>query len=349
MRNGIRSISYPKKGRIMKAAILEHYDKAGTDLIVRETPLPHVGANDVLVHVSCAGVNPLDNMIIRKEVKLIVDYSMPLVMGNEFVGVIEQLGESVQGFSEGDRVYARMPLDNIGAFAEYVRLHTDAIAKVPDYLSDEEAACVPLTSLTALQAYELMGVKPGGKLFISGGTGSVGAMAIPIAKDMGLYVATSGNGNSAERMSELGVDEFIDYKKQDFANVVHDVDYVLDTLGDKVLPKEFQILKQGGTLVSLRGMPNGAFAKRMGMGWVKRLLFSIAGRKYDKMAARRRQTYQFMFVHADGRGLARISRIFEEKHVQPSVDGVFSLDEVNAALQKVKAGGSKGKTILRIT
>lgn len=332
----------------MKAAILEHYDKAGTDLVVRETPMPRVGANDVLVRVVCAGVNPLDNMIIRKEVKLIVDYPMPLVMGNEFVGTVERVGDAVQGFTEGDRVYARMPLDNIGAFAEYVSLSADAVAKVPDYLTDEEAACVPLTALTALQAYELMGVQSGGKLFISGGTGSVGAMAIPIAKDLGLHVATSGNGNSAERMAALGVDEFIDYKKQDFADVLHDMDYVLDTLGDKALPKEFQILKQGGTLVSLRGLPNGAFARRMGMGWLKRMLFGIAGRKYDKMAAQRRQTYQFIFVHADGKGLSRVSRIFEEKHVQPSVDGVFSLDDVNAALAKVKAGGSKGKTILKI-
>lgn len=332
----------------MKAAILEHYDKAGTNLIVRETPMPRVGANDVLVRVACAGVNPLDNMIIRKEVKLIVDYPMPLVMGNELVGIVESAGNAVQGFAEGDRVYARMPLDNIGAFAEYVSINANAIAKVPDYLTDEEAACVPLTALTALQAYTLMDVQPGGKLFISGGTGSVGAMAIPIAKGMGLYVATSGNGNSAERMAALGVDEFIDYKQQDFADVLHDMDYVLDTLGDKALPKEFQILKPGGTLVSLRGLPNGAFAKRMGMGWLKRMLFSIAGRKYDKMAAQLGQTYQFIFVHADGEGLARISRIFEEKHVQPSVDGVFSLDDVNAALAKVKAGGSKGKTILKI-
>lgn len=333
----------------MKAAILEHYDKSGTDLSIREISVPSLGASDVLVRVLCAGVNPLDNMIIRKEVKLIVDYSTPLVMGNEFVGIIERVGSSVKGFAEGDRVYARMPLDDIGAFAEYVVVNADAIAKVPDYLTDEEAACIPLTSLTAQQAYQLMNVQPAGKLFISGGTGSVGAMAIPIAKDLGLYVATSGNGNSVERMRSLGVDEFIDYKTQDFVDVLSDMDYVLDTLGDKALPKEFEILKRGGTLVSLRGMPNGAFAKRAGMGAFKRLLFDLAGRKYDKMAAKRGQTYQFIFVHADGAGLTKISQIFEAKHVKPSVDDVFTLDEVNAALKKVASGGSKGKTILRIS
>lgn len=333
----------------MKAAILEHYDKDGTDLSVKDVPLPTVGANDVLVKVLCAGVNPLDNMIIRKEVKLIVDYRTPFVMGNELVGIVEGVGSAVTGFECGDRVYARMPLDSIGTFAEFAAIDQGALAKVPDYLTDEEAACVPLTALTAVQAYQLMDVKPGSSLFISGGTGSLGAMAIPLAKAMGLQVATNGNGASAGRMEELGVDQFIDYRTQDFVDVLHDVDYVLDSLGDKALPQEFKVLKPSGTLVSLRGMPNGAFACRMGFGPFKRFLFSMAGRKYDHMAAKRHQTYQFIFVHADGKSLAKISDIFTQKHVMPSVDEVFSLDEVNTALQKVAQGHSKGKTILKIS
>lgn len=332
----------------MKAAVLEKYDKRGTDLIVKDVPTPAVGANDVLAKVLYAGVNPLDNMIIRKEVKLIVPYKMPLIMGNEFVGIVEQVGANVTGFEVGDRIYARMPLDSIGAFAEYVAIDAGAIAKVPDYLTDEEAACVPLTALTALQAYNLMGVQARGSIFISGGTGSVGAMAIPIAESMGLKVATSGNGASAERMRELGVSTFINYKEQNFADVLSDVDYVLDTLGDKALPDEFKILKSGGVLVSLRGMPNGAFAKRMGFGAFKQFMFSMAGHKYDKMAAEHGQTYQFIFVHSDGAGLKQVSDIFAEKQVKPSVDGVFALNEVNAALQKLSSGGSKGKTILKL-
>lgn len=333
----------------MKAAVLKDYDKAGADLSIREMDTPRVGDADLLVRVSCAGVNPLDNMIIRKEVKLIVDYSTPLVMGNEFVGTVEQVGPAVKGFGRGDRVYARMPLDRIGAFAEYVAVSAEAVAKVPDYLTDEEAACVPLTALTALQAYRLMDVKPGGKLFISGGTGSLGAMAIPIAKDMGLYVATNGNGKSSERIMALGADEFIDYKKQNFADVLHGMDYVLDSVGDKALPDEFKVLKHGGTLVSLRGLPNGAFAKKMGFGVFKRLLFGMAGMKYDRMAAKRDQTYQFIFVHADGAGLAYISDLFASTQLKPSVDKVFNLTEVNVALRKVANGGSKGKTVLKIS
>ncbi|MBR1627777.1 MAG: NADP-dependent oxidoreductase [Lachnospiraceae bacterium] len=270
-------------------------------------------------------------------------------MGNEFVGVIEKTGADVTGFSAGDRVYGRMPLKKIGAFAEYAAIEHAAIAKVPEYLSDEEAACVPLTALTAWQAFELMQPKAGETVFISGGTGSLGAMAIPVAKSMGLWVITNGNGASRDRVTALGADRFIDYKKEDYAKVLSDVDYVLDTLGDRELEKEFQILKTGGSLVSLRGLPNGEFAKRMGMPMEKRLMFKAAGSKYDKLAAKRKQKYYFIFVHEDGAGLQRISEIFKDSRIEASVDEIFPLEAVNDAMKKVAAGGSKGKTILKIS
>ena len=333
----------------MKAAVLTGYDKKGRDLEIRDVPVPEMKENDVLVKISCAGVNPLDNMIPKGEVKLIVPYRFPLIMGNEFVGVIEKVGKKVSQFQPGDRVYGRMELHRIGAFAEYAAIDQGAIAKVPPYLTDEEAACVPLTALTAMQALSLMNPKEGESIFISGGTGSLGAMAIPVAKSYGLMVITSGNGASEERVRRLGADRFIDYKKEDYGKVLSGVDYVLDTLGDRELEKEFGILKEGGSLVSLRGLPNGEFAARMGMPMVKRLLFRVAGRKYDQMAARKGQKYYFLFVKEDGASLARISEIFGKDHLEASVDSVYALEEVNEALHKVAAGGSKGKTILRIS
>ena len=102
----------------MKAAILEKYDKNGRQLVIRDLPIPEMGKNEVLIRVSTAGVNPLDNMIVRGEVKLIVPYPMPLVMGNELVGIVEKVGASVTRFKIGDRVYGRMPLARIGCFAE---------------------------------------------------------------------------------------------------------------------------------------------------------------------------------------------------------------------------------------
>ena len=333
----------------MKAAILNGYNKNGCEIEVRDIPVPEISPDEVLVKIRTAGVNPLDNMIIKGEVKLIVPYKFPLVMGNEFCGIIEKTGANVNGFEVGDRVYARMPLAKIGAFAEYTAIDYRAIAKVPEYLSDEEAAAVPLTALTALQSYELMGLKQGDKLFISGGTGSVGAMAIPIAKSLGATVYTNGSADNEKRVLSLGVDRFIDYKKEDYADILSDVDCVLDTLGERELAKELTVLKQGGSIVSLRAMPNGEFAKRSDMCAVKQFVFKMAGSKFDKMAAEKGQTYYFIFVHEDGEGLRKVSEIFTEKQIHASVDGVFSLYDVNKALQKVAAGGSKGKTVIHIS
>lgn len=268
----------------MKAAIL---NKKNSPLEIKDVPVPEMGDDEVLVKIMYSGVNPLDNMIVREEVKLITPYKYPLVMGNEFSGVVEKIGRNVSGFDVGDRVYARMPLDKIGTFAEYTAINKDAISKIPDYLSFEEAACVPLTALTAVQSFELMNVKEGESIFISGGTGSLGAMAIPIAKSLGLHVITSGSERNRERVMDLGVSEFIDYKTQDYSEILSDVDYVLDTLGESELEKEFKILKPGGTLVSLRGLPNQEFAKRMGLSSVKKILFKFAGLKFDKMLAKK--------------------------------------------------------------
>ena len=333
----------------MKAAVLTGYDKNGRELELRDVPTPQPGPGEVLVRVRTAGVNPLDNMVARGEVKMIVPYHLPLVMGNELVGTVEALGAGASRFEVGERVYGRMPLARIGAFAEYAAAAESALAPVPDYLSDEEAACVPLTALTALQALELMGAKAGDTLFISGGTGSLGTMAVPVAAGMGLKVATNGNGASEGRMRALGAMEFFDYRTQDYAEALHDVDYVLDTLGDRELPKEFGVLRQGGTLVSLRGMPNGEFARRAGLPAWKCLAMSAAGRRYDRMAAKRGQRYRFVFVHEDGEGLERIPHLMGGRPFEASVDGVFGLDDVNAALAKIAAGGSKGKTVLKVS
>ena len=128
----------------MKAVVLNKYNKQG-NVEIKTIPIPEIDKNDVLVKIKYAGVNPLDNMIIKEEVKFIVPYDLPLVMGNEFSGIIEKIGPDVTEFKIGDRVYGRTPLDKIGAFAEYIAINKDAIAIIPNYLSFKEAACIPLT------------------------------------------------------------------------------------------------------------------------------------------------------------------------------------------------------------
>ena len=326
----------------MKAALHTKYNKNNIELEVREIAVPTINENEVLVKVTAAGVNPLDNMISRGEVKIIVPYTLPQVAGNEVVGIIEQKGSKVANFEIGDRVFSRLPLDKIGAFAEYVSINQDDIAKVPDYLTDEEAAAVPLTALTIMQALELMGAESGKTIFISGGTGGVGGMAIPIAKAKGLKVITNGSVENKER-----VEKFIDYKTTDYTTVLKDIDYVLDTLGGVETEKQMTIMKSSGKLVSLRAMPNGSFAKRMNLACWKQFILGLAGRKFDKMANKYGVSYDFIFVQSNGKQLQEVADIFKKLEIKPSVDTVFDFEDVNKALDKVANGRSRGKTVLR--
>ena len=331
----------------MKVAQHTTYNKNNITLNIIEIAKPSMTDKEVLVKVSAAGVNPLDNMISRGEVKMIVPYKLPQTAGNEFVGIVERIGKQVDKFQVGDRVFGRLPLDHIGAFAEYLAVDSQALAKVPDYLSDEEAAAVPLTALTIMQALELMGAQAGKTIFISGGTGGVGGMAIPIAKAKCLKVITNGAGDSAERVLKLGADHrFIDYKTEDYTKTVSQVDYVLDTLGGAETEKQMSIMKKGGHLVSLRAMPNGAFAKRMNLPKWKQIILSLAGRKFDKMAKKYGVQYHFIFVESNGAQLQEVADLFSKLKIKPSIDTVYPFEEVNSALDKVANGRSRGKTVL---
>lgn len=330
----------------MKAAQHTSYNKNTVALKLTDIAKPSIKPNQVLVKVTAAGVNPLDNMISRGEVKMIVPYKLPQTAGNEVVGLVEDIGTRVTNFRVGDRVFARLPLDSIGAFAEYVAVEASALAKVPAYLTDVEAAAVPLTALTIMQALSLMGAEAGKSIFISGGTGGVGGMAIPIAKAKGLTVITNGDVANAERVLALGADRFIDYKTEDYTKTVKNVDYVLDTLGGAETEKQMSIMKKGGQLVSLRAMPNGAFAKRMNLPKWKQLLFGLAGRKLDKMAASYGVHYHFIFVESNGQQLQEVADIFSKLEIKPSIDTVYPFEQVNAALDKVANGRSRGKTVL---
>lgn len=332
----------------MKAIQLKKYsNKIKVEL--NEIPTPQIVDNEVLVKVKSAGVNPLDNMIIRGEVKLITPYNFPLVMGNEMAGIVEKIGKNVQKFKVGDRVFARLPLNKIGAFAEYVAVDEKALAKIPDYLDFTQAATVPLTALTAYQALEILQPKKGDKIFISGGTGGFGAMAIPIAKYFGLEVITNGNSINKDRVLELGADKFLDYKIEDYTQILKDVDFVIDTLGGKELEKQFSILKRGGKLVSLKGMPNKNFAKRMNLSWWKQFIFGLVGKKYDNLAKKNNQEYHFIFVKENGEQLEKIAKILEQHQIKPSINSIFPLEKTEEALLKIATKPSQGKTILEIS
>lgn len=168
----------------MKAVQIKSYSK-NINTILSNIPKPQISDSEVLIQVKAAAVNPVELLILTGKVKLIQNYPMPLTLGNECSGIVEQVGSKVKGFQKGDQVYTRLPINKIGAFAEYVAVEQDAIAKMPKGYDFNTAAAIPLTGLTAYQAIaEELEATPGETLLIPGGSGSFGQMAVPIANDL---------------------------------------------------------------------------------------------------------------------------------------------------------------------
>lgn len=315
-----------------------------------EIPIPEITDSEVLVKVKAAAVNPVDILILTGSVKLIQKYSMPLTLGNECSGVVEKVGRRVKGFRKGDRVYTRLPLDKIGAFAEYAAVDQDALAKMPAGYGFSEASAIPLTGLTAYQGMvEELEAKPGKTVLITGGSGNFGQMAVPVAKALGLTVIVTGNTRARERLISLGADQYIDYRKENYWEMLSEIDYVIDTLGAEEFERELSVLKKGGRLLSLRTGPNKAFAVRNHFSGTKKVLFTLAGSKYDKAAAKQGKEYRFLFVRSDGDQLQKITEIVEKQHIIPVVDSrVFSLSQADDALQLVAEGPLNGKVIIQL-
>ena len=332
----------------MKAVQIKNYSK-NIDTVLNDIPKPEISDSEVLIQVKAAAVNPVELLILTGSVKLIQDYSMPLTLGNECSGIVEQVGSKVEGFQTGDLVYTRLPLDKIGAFAEYVAVDQKEIAKMPDGYDFTTAAAIPLTGLTAYQAItEELEAKPGQPILIPGGSGSFGQMAVPIAKALGLHVIVTGNERAREQFLSMGVDRYMDYKQDNYWEQLSEIDHVIDTLGPDEFEHELSVLKKGGRLVSLRTGPNKAFAERKQFSGMKKQLFALAGNKYDKAAKKQGKEYRFVFVRSDGAQLQKITEIVEKQQIKPAVDSrIFSLDQANDALRLVAQGSLNGKVIIQ--
>lgn len=331
----------------MKAAQIKKYSKE-IKVEVVDIAKPVVGENDVLVKVKVAAVNPLELLNMNGSVKLIQDYQMPLTLGNELTGVVEKVGSNVTTFKAGDKVYSRLPIEKIGAFAEYVTIDQGAVWFLPEHLDFRSGAAVPLTGLTAYQGLtEVLKVEKGKSLFIIGGSGSFGQMAVPIAKQMGLHVIVSGNAGAREATLAAGADQYIDYREENYWEILKDIDYVIDTVGPTEIDHELSIIKPGGQLLSLIAGPNKAFAIQQNLPKWKQFLFGIVGAKLDKKAQKHQGKYHFIFVRSNGEQLKEVSKIVADKQIVPAVDPkVFTIDQVNEAINYMKNGGTKGKVVI---
>lgn len=332
----------------MKAFLIDRYAK-GAALRLGEVPEPELREDEVLVRIHAASVNPVDAKIRDGEFKLVLPYRLPLILGNDAAGVVVRVGSKVRKFKTGDEVYGRPAKDRIGTFAEFIAINEADVAMKPKNLTMEEAASVPLVALTAWQALvDRANLKKGQKILIHAGSGGVGAIAIQLAKHIGATVATTTSTANVDLVRSLGADVVVDYKKDDFENVLQGYDVVLNSLGKDTLEKSLRVLKPGGKLISISGPPDPEFARESGSGWLLRQAMRLLSFSIRRKSKRHRVSYSFLFMKPSGGQLEQIASLIEAGAIRPVVDRVFPFEKINEALAYVETGRARGKVVIAV-
>lgn len=333
----------------MKALILKKY--GGPDQIVfADIPKPALKPDEMLVRVHAVGLNPVDTMIPKGAFKPILRFQLPATMGSDLAGVVAEVGSRVTRFKVGDAVFASIFDLGTGSLAEFAVVPESAAALKPSNLDFVQAASIPMVGLTAWQALkERARVKPGQKVFIPAGSGGIGTFAIQLAKHLGARVGTTTSTGNVGLVRSLGADEVVDYKKQEFEEVLRDYDVVLGTVRGDSLKKSLRILKSKSNVVSLIGPPDAAFARARGMNFFMKLVFGLLSRGIIRKANERGAVYSFLFVHPDGRQLAEIGSLLQAGKIRPVIDKVFLFDQAKEALAYLEKGRAKGKVVVQVS
>jgi NADPH:quinone reductase-like Zn-dependent oxidoreductase len=332
----------------MKAFILERYGK-NQELRLVDVPQPELREDEVLVQVHAAGLNVLDSKIRNGEFKLLLPYRLPLILGHDVAGVVVKVGPRVREFKVGAEVYARTDDFRIGTFAEFVPVKEASLALKPTSLAMEEAASIPLVGLAAWQALvEKANLKSGQKVFIQAGSGGVGTFAIQLAKHWSATVATTTGTSNISLVKRLGADVVVDYKTQEFEDVLHDYDVVLNSQDGKTLAKSLRVLKAGGKLISISGPPDPEFAKERAAPAFVKLVIWLLSSGIRRKSKNRGVSYSFLFMKANGTQLREITPLIEAGFIRPVVDRVFPFESTNEAMAYIDGGRAKGKVVVKI-
>ena len=328
----------------MRAFVVEKYKGP---LQEADVPEPTVGERDVLVQVQAAGLNALDEKIRAGEFKQILPYRLPMIAGNDVAGTVLRVGSKVTAFKAGDEVYARPGQDRIGTFAERIAIAEVDLALKPASVSMEEAGSLPLVALTAWQALVERGkVQPGQKVLIHAGAGGVGSIAVQLAKHLGATVAATASTANLDFVRGLGADTVIDYRSQDFEQLLSGYDLVLDSLGGENLEKSLRVLKPGGKAIGIVGPPDPAFAREAGLNPVLRLAVRVLSAGIRRQARKRGVSYEFLFMRASGDQLRQITALIDGGALRPVVGRVFPFAQTVEALQGLDNGGIRGKAVI---
>ena len=313
----------------MQAIAYHHY---GSSQVLRAEQLaqPVPGTGQVLVRVRAAALNPVDCEIRRGSLRLLSGWRFPKVPGSDFAGEIVEVGAAVDHFEPGERVYGMSPPLRGGSYAEYLAIEPGKLARMPAALSFEAAAALPLVALTALQALrDLVRIKPGQRVFIHGGSGGVGTVAIQIAKYLDAQVMTTCSYRNLELVHALGADEVIDYTKTDVTNIEGGYDCYFDVYGNMPFHRVKHLLRPKGVHVSTIIDPGNflmAFWTRLRPGRQARVVV----------------------VRSRSNDLELIRQLVENEQLSPVVDRTFPLEAAADAQAYLETRRASGKVVLQI-
>ncbi len=333
----------------MKAFVLEGF--GGPERAhLREWPAPTPGYGEVLVKVAGCGLNPVDFKTRQGQLKAIFNPPRPLVMGNECAGTIVELGEGATGFSIGDAVIALVSPGQMGSFAEFAVYKTENIARAPRAIALADAGGLPLAGCTALQALrDLIGVKPGMELLITGGAGGVGTLAIQIAKILGARVTTTASPRGEALVRALGADRVIDYTMTALETVPARFDAAFDAVGGESLLAALKLVRPGGMVVSVAGMPEPQTAHvDLERGGFLPFAFWVVSWKFRRAAAKAGTRYRYLMMRRRSSDMAQLVEWMDSGKLRLVIDRRFPFSQFSKALAYLEAGRAKGKVVVSL-
>ncbi len=294
-------------------------------LKMEEIEKPKPAADEVLIKIFATSVNPVDIKIRSGKNWERYKNPMPMTLGFDVSGTVEEAGSDVKNFKKGDEVYARPDLNKDGAYAEYITMNAGKIGFKPKSLNHDEAAAVPLAALTAWQGiFDHGKLQAGQRILIHGASGGVGTFAVQFAKWKGAHVIGTASENNIDFLKQLGADEVIDYKKQKFEESIKDIDVVFDLIGGDTQTKSVQVLKEGGILISTLGIVDK-----------------------DLLAQKNIQGEAYM-AQSIPEQLNQIAKLIDEGKVKPIIAKILPLEEAAEAHKEIAEGHVRGKIVLEV-
>jgi NADPH:quinone reductase-like Zn-dependent oxidoreductase len=312
----------------MKAVRIHEY--GGREALILEEALrPDPAKDEVLIQVKATSVNPFDWAARAGYVAGYYSYAFPLILGLDVSGVVEAVGSEVKGFSIGDSVYARSHPSKNGAYAEYITLPASAVAMKPRSLDYIQSAAVPHAAFSAWDALiHVAKLAPGQTVLIHAAAGGVGTFAVQLAKTHGARVIGTSSAQNLDFLAGLGVDQTIDYNATRFEDVVHDVDVVLDLvgdMGDNTQSRSWKVLKPGGMLASLVQPPS------------------------QEAASEHHVTGSFVSAEGcDGQMLTQIGAWIDAGQLSPVVSHILPLEDIRAAHEISEGRHLRGKIVVTV-